>query len=452
MTKNHQIIYVVWNNYASFLNMQLQMKEMYIVPRITKRTKLLSIFGVNSNGIDTTELQAARAAMNRLAKRTGEAGKGTGTIKTGGKQNDPPSNDDEDECDDSGGWVDDQGVSSEDQDDDENKGKRKEQTHILEASLTKKNNALITLNEEWETTRTLLRTSKPDKRQKSLPRLDFARWLPNFSGPWTKVSRLTKKRPHVSVRGLGLIEWTAWEWWWSDIDSHSFNRVMGYLAAAAIAESSKIVSYRHRMILCNPYGGAATVRIRAQEAVATTLIPKHPGQRVQLHMPTLEEFISSCRSGDVFTEGHDSPTGCVTWADGIYPIVPSGGLAKHNIEIEVQRIQREYALGSQKREVQRIVDAVQEMRVAWHDPTKQAHARDNPRLDNDVNSALRALVDVSASGLYTMVRAHGPQGNERQCIQTARDADTHALFQSRVSNESHGASANHHPRQHRFHI
>lgn len=361
----HQTIYVVWNHYASFINMDFQLKDVFVLPRVAKRNNLLSMFGVTSDGIDTKALRKAIAATTNMNMAL------------------------ENEGNDGSEWVDDEAVSNEDPLSMDEKRKHEE--------ALRKYEALITLNKEWKQLSTLLRMSRPDTRLQNTPRLDVTGSSSTFNKPWSKVSSIKRNRPRVGMRGIGLIERTGLEWW-LDLDSHSFTRLTGSVAAAAIAESSTIISYRHELILCQPRGGAATIRIQAQEAVATTILHIDHGRTVQVVKPTLEEFIAWCRSGNGQRDGDYYPTGCLTWADGIYPPTPPGGPEEHRIDMEVSRLQREQAVGSQEREAQMIVDTVQNMPVAWHDPTRQGNPQHHPRLDDDVRAALRTLVNVCTSG------------------------------------------------------
>ena len=387
--------------------MELQLQQLDIPPRITVQKNLLAIFGVNSEGQITKDLREARGETAGVT--TGKKKVTTTTTKSKGKEKvrgkkkkkgkkkaahdeDGDEEDEEDEeiQDDDSAWVE----SGEDEDGD--RDGNEERARVRHETKKKKNGDLIARHAEWTETHAVLVGSKANGREKNTPVLNFNKSPPNFHKSWKKVSTLSKDRTNAAMRGLALIDWTTWEW--KDIPSQSFTRIMRSFAAAAIAESSSIISYRHEMIFCQPYGGATTIRIRAQDVVSHLLMPKDPGQTRAYRQTTLKDLVGSASQGSkageglVLTEGSLPPHDTITWADGIYPPVPEKGYVAHVIEDELAHLEREKALGAQQRAVQKAIDAVQDMRVAWHDPTSTVHTRDNPPLDEDVASALQTLV------------------------------------------------------------
>ena len=406
---------MVWTDYASFVNMELQLQELSIPPRVTVQKTLLGIFGVNSEGQITKELREAREAVTGKKKHTT-----TAASDSKGKEKDKKNADgsrkkskkkkkartdeeDEDEEDEDEGVREDNSTAvdsaEEDEgDEDEDEDKRAERARLRRERTTKKRSALVAKHEEWSETHALLVGSKPGGREKNAPLLNFERQPPSFQKTWKKVSRVSKDRPIVPMRGLALIERTTWEW--KNIPSQSFARIMRSFAAAAIAESSTIISYRHEMVFCHPEGGAATLRFLVQDAVADHLAPKDPGETREMRQTTLKDLVGSASQGSkagrglVLTEGMPPPPQCITWADGIYPAKPKSGVAQHIVGDELARLEREKALGAQQRAVQRAINAVQDLRVAWHDPTSTARAREKPPLDEDVALALDKLVKV----------------------------------------------------------
>ena len=474
------------------LNMQLQLQEMSIPHAITVQKKLLSIFGTDGEGRATKELRDARAAVAGIAagmkgsatttttttmttttkttaatraKKGKEKAKGKGQGKEGGKKrqrktrtrddddnddNDDNDIDEEEEHEGGGGgededsaWVgsDEEGGSDGDIDID-----REERARIRHAAAMTKHRDLLAKHEEWSETHTILTGSKSDGRDRNAQVLNFDRSPPDFHNSWKKVSRLSKDRASVAMRGLALIDWTTWEW--KNVSSNSFSRVMRTFAAAAIAQASVVISYRHEMILCDPHGGAATIRNRSQIVLRSFLVQKDPGQTSELRQTTLfkdsvgrsgsqrqgSSSSSKPARGLVLTEGKLPPKGCITWADGIYVTVPEDGLSVHVVEEQLARLQREKALGAQQRAVQKAIDGVQNLRVAWHDPTSKVNARENPRLDGDVAYALRSLVSVSAPTRSSSSSSHlltSHSGLERQRLPSAREGDAYAGVRSR---------------------
>ncbi|KAF8429374.1 hypothetical protein L210DRAFT_931022 [Boletus edulis BED1] len=409
------IIYVVWNDYASFVNMQLQLHDRSIPTPITVQKKLLSIFGVDSEGRNTKELRLARVYTTPgvTTKKTTTTTKGKGKGKNADKKNmggkgkkhkpdDDASDDEGDDDNDTGdgdgelvkgldsawGDSDEVGEEGDEEEDDEVREKR---DRVRQENVRRQQRALAANNQEWSEIHTMLTGSKGDGRHKTAPVLNFDRSPPSFLVPWKKLSRVSKDRNASPIRGLSLIDWTIWEW--KDITTQSFSRVMHTLAAAAIAESARIISYRPEMIHCHPIGSAATVRLQAQAAVESFLT-------------TLKDLLGSASQGSkegqgaVLMEGSLPPAGCVTWADGIYPTAPQRGVAIHVVEDELMQLDREKALGAQQRGVQKAVDVIQNLRVSWHDPTSRVNPREQPPLDADVANALHALVTALNTNAY----------------------------------------------------
>ncbi|KAG6371987.1 hypothetical protein JVT61DRAFT_9005 [Boletus reticuloceps] len=431
----HRVIYVVWNDYGSFLNMGKQLVKVSVPPRISAQKKLLSLFGVNSQGDELPELRVARVdssgtAVNKKKQTTttkgkgkegkgkdrkeneNEKGKGKRKQSRDGKKkkNSTTKNDDDDDDDDNDDEDDDTDECDDDNDnspsldsneeDDTHDGDRDkdERARIRRERYMMNHRAIISRHTEWLEVSTLLTESRGDGRgDKKAPVLNFTKSPPSFIHTWKKLSRVSIGRSTVTTRGLALVNSTTWEW--MDLPRNTFSRVMRSLAAAAIAESSVISSYRHEIICCHERGGAASLRIRVRDAVASLLMDKDPGQTSEMCQTSLKDLFGSASQGSkevtgtVFTEGSLPPKGCITWADGIYPIEPNGGVALHVVDDEIARFERESSLGHQQRAVQKIVDSVQRSQVAWHDPTGRAQERDEPPLDEDVALALRMLVE-----------------------------------------------------------
>lgn len=401
--------------------MQLQLKALSIPPRIKVQNKLLSVFGSTVDGKHTKDQRDARQATvgiaaNRLKEGTTAdttKGKGKTTNDTKGKAKatgqQKKAFDSEDDEDDEGGGEDgaasdssyvesdeqavDDGLEHDGDDDGRQARARSRQENTL-----KRQRAFVAKNEEFNEIQKILVGKKEDGKNAAL---NFERSPPSFLHPWKKVSRISSDQTRIARRGLALIDWTTWEW--KSVPKNSLQRVMRTFAAAAIAESATIVSYRHELILCHEDGGAATLRIRAQQVLAGHMHPRDAGETSTLVQTTLKDVARSASQGrkvddsDVLTEGRLPQKDSITWPDGIYPRIPEGGIAQHLISVEVPRLQRERALGTQQRALQKAIDAVQNLRIAWHDPTSSANARENPPLDAEVASALQALVDVSIS-------------------------------------------------------
>ncbi|KAF8431107.1 hypothetical protein L210DRAFT_3508067 [Boletus edulis BED1] len=427
------IIHIVWEDYASFVNMQIQLKDLSPPPRIDVQKKLLSVFGVTVDGTQTKDQREARQAVAAIAadnkqdgtSTTTTSGKGkykakargkTKDSKAAGKKRAQASSEEEEEDDD----EDDEEVdedededsayldSNEDDDEDEdNGGKRKERARIRQENTLKKHIAAIAKNDEFTETHRIITGKKADgtsdKRVTGGPPLNFDR-PPNFLHSWKKVSRLSNDYNRVAMRGLALIDSTTWEW--KSTPTNSFARVMRTFAAAAIAESAAIIAYRHELLLCNEDSGASTLRLQAQNVVRGFLAKRDKGQTSQMYQTTLKDIVGSASQGrkkgegSILTEGKLPPPGYITWADGVYIIEPTNSVTEHVIEEELPRLQRERELGSQERSVQKVIDGVQNSRVAWYDPTNCALARDKPPLDAKVAAALHSLVEALSLNAY----------------------------------------------------
>ncbi|KAG6369867.1 hypothetical protein JVT61DRAFT_13428 [Boletus reticuloceps] len=408
-----QIIFIVWNDYASFVQMQLQLQGLCVPKRIMKQNKLLSIFGTTTDGGDTTDLREAEKAIRGTlgekkdtdasapTKGKGKAKaepKGKGKAKGKSKKGKRLTAEDDDEDED-----DDDEVESTNDNDDEDKQQR---AHIRHENATKKHGAILAKNAEWSETHSILLGSKGDGRLKNSPTLDFTQSPPNFLRSWTKVSRLPRDTSSVPMRGLALVDGTTWEW--KNIHRQSFSRVMRTFAAAAIAEASTIISYRHQLILCQPKGGAVTLRIRVHYVVTDLLEDRDAAQTSKQRQTNLKDFLDSPSQGteggdrsDVLTEGRLPHKGSITWADGIYPKVPKyARIPTHGVAEELAHLKRDEVLGEQQRGAQTAFNSLQRLRITWHDPTSRAQARDNPRLDDAVVSALRNLAEAMNVNAY----------------------------------------------------
>ncbi|KAF8122099.1 hypothetical protein EV363DRAFT_1301405 [Boletus edulis] len=427
------IIHIVWEDYASFVNMQIQLKDLSPPPRIDVQKKLLSVFGVTVDGTQTKDQREARQAVAAIAadnkqdgtSTTTTSGKGkykakargkTKDSKAAGKKRAQASSEEEEEDDD----EDDEEVdedededsayldSNEDDDEDEdNGGKRKEHARIRQENTLKKHIAAIAKNDEFTETHRIITGKKADgtsnKRVTGSPPLNFDR-PPNFLHSWKKVSRLSNDYNRVAMRGLALIDSTTWEW--KSMPTNSFAHIMRTFAAAAIAESAAIIAYRHELLLCNEDSGASTLRLQAQNVVHGFLAKRDKGQTSQMYQTTLKDIVGSASQGrkkgegSILTEGKLPPPGYITWADGVYIIEPTNSVTEHVIEEELPRLQRERELGSQERSVQKVIDGVQNSRVAWYDPTNCALTRDKPPLDAKVAAALHSLVEALSLNAY----------------------------------------------------
>ncbi|KAF8124615.1 hypothetical protein EV363DRAFT_1132290, partial [Boletus edulis] len=433
------VVYVVWNDYASLVNMEQQLIDLSAPNRITMQKKLLALFGVNSEGRDLKDLRKARDATTGIAAkkkknmttatatatttatRKGKGkekekettkGKGKGKSKGKGKGKDEvedeedDNGEDEDEDEDGGDDDDDSAWSNEDDDgveDDEDDEGTKKHAKVSRVTTMEKHVALLERHEEWKEINALITGSKHIIRDKDAPTLNFNK-IPNFSQSWKKISRVSKDKPFIGKRGLALVDWTTWEW--KNMPTKSFPRVMRTLSAAAIAEAAVIISYRQEMIFCDPHGGAATLRLRVQQALGPLLMPKDAGQSIELVQTTLKDLLRSASQGSkegqgkVLTEGNLPPKGCMSWADGIYIIAANNDITEHIIEDELALLEREKSLGEQRRAVQKAMNGVQKLAVAWRDSTGTAQERDHPPLDDEVASALHLLVKALNVNAY----------------------------------------------------
>ncbi|KAF8432328.1 hypothetical protein L210DRAFT_3763940 [Boletus edulis BED1] len=427
------IVFIIWNDYASFVNMETQLKDLSAPPRITVQKKLLSVFGVTADGQQTKDQREARQAVKKKKEGTSTTttkGKGKSKAKVKGKtaagkkraqavseddddeeddddddDDDVEDDDDDDEEIDSAYLESDEEVDGEDEEEDK-VSKRKACADIRKENTLKKQLAAIAKNDELVETHRILTGKKIDgtsEKKVAGPPLNFDR-PPNFLRSWKKVSRLSNDYNRIAMRGLGLIDSTTWEW--KSTPQNSFSRVMRTFSAAAIAEAAAIISYRPELLFCNQDGGAATLRMRAQSVVRGFLAPRDKGQTSQLHQTTLKDLIGSASQGwkkdqgSILAEGKLPPPGCITWADGLYMIEPTYGVTEHMIEAELPLLQRDRLLGVQERAVQKAIDGVQNTPVAWYDPTNSATAQEKPTLDANVASILRDLVDALNANAY----------------------------------------------------
>ena len=413
-----QVVYMIWNGYASFINMELQLQELSVPPRISVQKKLLSAFGINSKGCDSKELHKACAAMARIAA---EKKKGTTTsmkLKAKGKEkekakgkrkkrgkctasNEQEEEDEEDEDvimdGDDMPWVD----SNKEDGSNSNNEAKEEQARIQHEQTMEKHHTLIARHEEWKEMHTLLVGSKLDGCKKNVPVLNFARSPPSFRHTWKKLSCLSKDCMTVLMCGLTLINMRTWEW--KNIALQSFTHVMWTFAAAMIAEASTIISYRHEMIFCHPHGGAASLCICTQNTITTCLSLKDPRQTAELCQTMLNNLLGSASQGlkagqgSMLTKGGLPSKGCIMWLDSIYITTHDGGVAIHITEDELAHLERERDLRAQQHAIQKVIDAIQNLCITWHNPTSKVHTRDNPPLNADIALALQALVKVSAN-------------------------------------------------------
>lgn len=460
--------------------MQFQLKDLFLPPRIHVQKDLLLAFGSTVDGYDTKDLRTARIATEKAAKQDQSAKKVKAEDKSSNSQSQSQSqsqsksksksqakghskakgkgkatkyveisseDDEEDEEDQLSQEDPDDAtfVATDDERAEENPEEKEERARLaIERTRTNldKHRSLVARNEEWTETVSLIVATKPDGRDKSAQTLQYDRWPPSFSQSWRKQSRFPKdSRPNTFMRGLALVDATTWEW--KSVGSQTFNRSMRIFAAAAISESSIMNAYRHELISCHPNGGAAVIRRRAQDAVKPYLSSKDAGQTVSYRQTTLSDIFGASATPatgrpqgpqqSVVTEGDLPPTGCISWVDGIYINPDTSEISSHILEDELGRFQREKALGAQERAVQKIVDSVQNLRVAWHDAssTKKTSARDHPKLDEDVVLSLRSLVNVSPLAMpeSSDFEAYSTYSTdiERECIPTTCNGDTYGL-------------------------
>ncbi|KAG6379801.1 hypothetical protein JVT61DRAFT_10346 [Boletus reticuloceps] len=219
--------------------------------RITRSPLALRyIFGVDSEGCNTKELQLARVAtmlgiMTRkttITATTKEKGKKKSNEQknVGGKAKrhkpDDDASDDEDKGDHDTGsgngdghgkfvkghdsaWVDSDEVGEDGDEEDDNKAREK-QARICHENTMKQQRALVAKNQEWSEIYTMLTGSKNDGCHKTTPILNFDRSPPNFLTSWKKLSCVSKGRNTSPMRRLSLIDWTTWEW--KDVATQSF--------------------------------------------------------------------------------------------------------------------------------------------------------------------------------------------------------------------------------------
>lgn len=388
---------MVWHMYPAFVNMELQLRRLEGIPRVKNQQQLLSLFGVNNDGKETKELRSAKAATAIAAGKSSATAKPEPPAPKKGKNTkgkkkavNAESGSEEEEVRSEGGSEQAENV----EDGAENEKQAKDDAEKKKVSQK----ILVANHQEWSETQTLVCGSKQSGRVNTA--LNFDRSPPHFNVSWKKLSRLTTTRPPGPMRGLSLIEWTSWEW--KNVPTQSFNRTMRNLAAASIAESAVIMSYRHQLLLCYPDGGASRIRWKLQDAIKPFMVEKDAGQtrrQPNLTQLSMKNFLPSKSQPEpklsVFTEGQLPPKDCLTWADGIHLSDLSESYKVHIIEDEMALLEREKTLGEQQRSVQQVVDSLQNIRVAWHDPTKVLPAKEKPVLDADVAVHLRSLVEVS---------------------------------------------------------
>lgn len=71
------------------------------------------------------------------------------------------------------------------------------------------------------------------------------------------------------------------------------------------------------------------------------------------------------------------------------------GIVQHVVGEELVRLKREKAVGAQQHAIQKAVNAMQDLHVAWNDLTSTTCVQNKPLLDEDVVFALKKLVKVS---------------------------------------------------------
>ena len=249
----------MWNDYTSFVNMQLQMQLVSVPTHIGIQKKLLSIFGIDSEGCTIKDLHAAHAAITSKAakkaalttnkakakEKTNVKRKAATKSETKGRKakplSDPSNNHDTANHDHDADLINGTDSDGTDSRADENNGDRECCTHARQETLMKNHHTLIAKYEEWSKTYMLLTGSKVNGWQKTAAVLNFACSPPNFHSSWKKLSCVSKDHSAIAMRRLALINWTTWEW--KNIVIQSFSHIMHTLAAAAIAKSATIMSY-----------------------------------------------------------------------------------------------------------------------------------------------------------------------------------------------------------------
>jgi hypothetical protein len=374
------MMYSLWQEYPTFINLESQLAAMHVPVRISLRRELLEIF----NG----KVAKVREKGNGNAKGKGKGnakgkGKGNGRKKAGGDASDSDGYDPEamDESDqdailESG----DENSGEDDAMDGESAAERLERrTRDKDNAQLRATNLKVELDEF-----TGALTNAP--KSKKAPTRNG-----NFDAPWTRVSRFSSDMPDNSFRGQLLNTFHTFEWTFRR--GASFARNMKDLAAICITESSAIVSYRPALLFYNTEKGAANLRSMVE--MMTKEYRVEDARVGTLRQTTLLAKMTASSSTSRSAPLHErrKPRVALRWADGLY--LDKAQHDTFDLHVELQKLKRSLLMGKQEDEVQKLVEVFEATRVSWQDATGHANAKERPAIEPALQKLMAQLVKVS---------------------------------------------------------
>lgn len=368
----------IWEHFAAYVNLQLQIKRMNVPTRPLKGAQLQALFGVTANE----------------KKTSSKSSKG----KKKGKKNAPEPEEEEEEDDDDQGDADSLGEDGTAEDamidtdkvDETGPSTREERAKNREEQDMRKKELNTLFNDLTQ----ILKASSKFKNDSTRPdQLDpHTNWA-DINGPWIRASKLTGTAYQASrFPGKQTFKFHTAEY--GAISHSSYYRYMPTLAAMILAEASAVVGYRVELVLYQPEGGAAFIRSTIEEIARDYLHPKKPKEQVlvQKMLPTTKARSAMTTKAHLL-DSTEPPPKTLTWPDGIYN--PQYASQEFDLESEMTEYWRDVKLGHQERSVQSAVDAIVSNPCAWENKTGALTARDKPALHKDVVRCLDELTVVS---------------------------------------------------------
>jgi len=201
---------------------------------------------------------------------------------------------------------------------------------------------------------------------------------PQIHEPWTRRSIISTDAPNDLFRGQKLVEYHTWEW--SSSITSSRMREMRIVAFSAIAEHTALLRYRIQL-LSDPEGGACFLRSTIERNTECHRISrlKSTPRQTKLGQPPAKQSGTS-----VYVK--------LNWPDEIKtPKCLTTGL---DLKVELRRYSATHLHCQQRVELQKAINTIESLRIAWLDTTSVPNACDSPPISVDVNRSLRKLSKV----------------------------------------------------------
>ncbi|KAF8833727.1 hypothetical protein BDN67DRAFT_1072862 [Paxillus ammoniavirescens] len=365
------IINLFFSHFAAFLHMEGQLSRIDVPARVTQQKELLKYFGLSD------------AANNTKLLTRGKTGKGKGreTEEEGdqdeGEEDEfyvaKATNDTEDEA------IGEQDGNGSD------KNMATSESCQMNAMQVQKDNVqdterLKSLRLEALDAQRLLNAGakiSPDKN-------------PALYSVWTRQSKISEDATPDSFRGQAAVGWHTFEW--ASKTGSSRTRTMRLMACIAIMEQAIVNRYRAEL-LGGHRSAAAYIRFTIEGNTLHFRIKRanpHKSKHIQLTaaLPdSLARSIPSCYAP-------------LEWADGLSYDNENLSSLEFDIEEELQVQKHHKIREKQSVKVQKIINEVQNARVAWADTTGLSAVRGQPALHGGVHQALEALVQALQLNAY----------------------------------------------------